>query len=149
VFPEISPREVTCRRPPRNPQQIIEAERAAYLDELPEPEPDWPPDVRAVYRTLRDRLFDWEGVEAQDVIEDCGIGSHDVYSRFRYVKGHGIKGFVVYHRMQLAKRLLRYDSLSVSEVAFAVGYSSPSGFSKTFKRHEGQSPTAFREQEEG
>lgn len=136
--------------PPRNPRQIIEAERSAYIEEhLPEPESDWPPDVRVVYEALRDRLFDWNGVEAQEVIKNCGIRSHDIYSRFRYVTGYGIKEFVIHHQLRLAKRLLWYESLSVSEVAFAVGYSSPSGFSKTFKRHEGQSPTAFREQEEG
>jgi len=40
------------------PSQIIEAERSAYLEELSEADPDWPADVRAVYRKLRDRLFD-------------------------------------------------------------------------------------------
>jgi len=71
-----------------------------------------------------------------------------VYSRFRHVTGHGIKEFVVHHRIRLAKQLLRYESLSVSEIAFAVGYSSPSGFSKTFKRRVGCSPTTYREGEE-
>ncbi len=133
-----------------DPQKIIEAERAAYLDDLPEPESDWPPDVRAVYETLRERLFDWgEIVEAQEVVDECGIGSHEIYGRFRYVTDHGIKEFVVYHRLQLAKRLLCYDSLSVTEIAFAVGYSTPSGFSKTFKRHVGRTPTVFRGREEG
>lgn len=94
-------------------------------------------------------VYSTGGVEAREVVEDCGIGGHDVYSRFRHVTGHGIKEFVVYHRLRLAKRLLRYNSLSVSEIAFAVGYASPSGFSKTFKRHVGSSPTAFRRREEG
>ena len=128
------------------PLQIIDAEQAAYVDELPEPDPNWPPDVRTVYRALRDRLFDWEGGEAQEVLDDCGIGSHDVYSRFRHCTGFGIKEFVVHHRIEFAKRLLRYESPTVSQVAFAVGYDSPSGFSKTFKRRVGRSPTDFLEQ---
>ena len=135
--------------PPRDPQHIVEAERAAYHDELPAPAPDWPPDVRAVYETLLDRLFDWKDVQAQEVVVECGIGSRDIYGRFRHCIGYGIKEFVVHHRLQLAKRLLDHESLSITDVAFAVGYTSPSGFSKTFKRHEGQSPTAFRGQVEG
>lgn len=132
----------------RAPSEIIEAERTAYVGDLPESEPDWPPDVCTVYRALRDRLFDW-GVEAQEVIDDCGIGGHDIYSRFRHCTGYGIKEFVILHRLQLGKRLLRHEALSVSQVAFAVGYSSPSGFSKTFKRRVGCSPTAHRKRQEG
>lgn len=135
--------------PPRNPQQIIKTERAAYLDDLPEPEPDWPSDVRVVYETLRDQLFETGEIRAKTVVDECGITSHDIYSRFRYFTGHGIKEFAIYHRLELAKRLLRYDWLSVTGIAFAVGYSTPSGFSKTFKRRVGQSPTAFRVQKEG
>lgn len=131
------------------PGEIVEAERTAYREELPGPDSDWPQDVRVVYVKLLDRLFDWGGVEAQEILDDCGIGGHDAYSRFRHVTGHGIKGFVVHHRMQLAKRLLRYDALSISDVAFAVGYDSPSGFSKTFKRRVGRCPTVFREHGEG
>ena len=128
------------------PSQIIEAERSAYLEELSEADPDWPADVRAVYRKLRDRLFDWGGVEAQKILADCGIRGHDVYSRFRHVTGHGIKEFVVHHRIELAKRLLRYESLTVSQVAMAVGYDSPGGFCATFKRHSGKTPGAFRQE---
>lgn len=43
----------------RTPSEMIEAERAAHREELPDPDEDWPPHVRAVYRALRDRLFDW------------------------------------------------------------------------------------------
>lgn len=45
----------------RAPREVIEAERTAYLENLPEPGSDWPPDVRAVYETLRERLFEWGG----------------------------------------------------------------------------------------
>jgi len=131
-------------RSDNRPPEIIKAERTAYLDELSEPDPDWPPDVRTVYRTCRERLFEM-GLEAQDVVAECGIGSHDVYSRFRHCTGYGIKEFIVHHRLQLAKRLLRYESLSVTQVAFAVGYVSSSGFCATFRRHVGCPPTEFRE----
>lgn len=50
----------------RAPSEIIEAERTEYLGELPTPESDWPPDVRVVYETLRERLFDWGGGRGPD-----------------------------------------------------------------------------------
>lgn len=132
--------------PPQDPQQIVEKERRAYLDELPTPDPDWPPDVRVVYRILRERLFDWGGVQARDVVEECGIRSHDIYSRFNYVTGYGIKEFVVFHRLELAKRLLRHEFLKITQIAMAVGYDSLGGFCATFKRRVGQTPTVFQKQ---
>lgn len=130
-------------------QEVIEAERTAYLEGLPEPQPNWPPDVRVVYRTVVDQLFDWGGVEAQEVLEECGIGSHDIYSRFRFCTGHGIKVFVIHHRLGLAKCLLSDERLSVTQIAIAVGYSSCGGFSATFRRRVGETPTKWREGGEG
>jgi AraC-like DNA-binding protein len=43
-----------------------------------------------------------------------------------------------------AKRLLRETPWSVTEIAFALGFSEPNHFSHFFKKMEGQSPVQFR-----
>jgi AraC family transcriptional activator of pobA len=43
-----------------------------------------------------------------------------------------------------ARRLLRYGSLSVAEVGYALGFTDPAYFSRFFARHVGVSPAAFR-----
>ncbi|MGB5982534.1 MAG: AraC family transcriptional regulator [Nonlabens sp.] len=43
-----------------------------------------------------------------------------------------------------AKRLLLYSNKSAEEIAFELGYSEPSHFSKFFKKHVGFSPLSFR-----
>jgi len=43
-----------------------------------------------------------------------------------------------------AKRLLLYSTKSNDEIAMELGYSDGSHFSKFFKKHEGQSPSAFK-----
>lgn len=128
---------------PSSPHLRIEDEKAAYVESLSS-DPDWPPDVRAVYDELQNRLFEI-GLEARDVVEGCGIHSHGVYSRFRYFTGHGIRAFLVHHRLRLARRLLRHESLTVTQIAFAVGYASSSGFCTTFKRRIGCTPIAYRD----
>lgn len=45
-----------------------------------------------------------------------------------------------------AKRLLFYTSNSIAEVAFQLGFSDKSNFSKYFKRYTGLTPTAFKKQ---
>jgi AraC family transcriptional regulator of arabinose operon len=51
-------------------------------------------------------------------------------------------------KMEHAKLLLKYSSLSVSDVAEAVGYSSIYYFSKYFKNHFNVSPTEYKKSAE-
>ena len=48
-------------------------------------------------------------------------------------------------RIANAKRLLIYSSISLSEIAYKVGFKSIHYFSRRFKESEGLSPSAFRE----
>lgn len=43
-----------------------------------------------------------------------------------------------------AKRLLKFTSLQIGEIAFKVGFDDPSYFVKYFKRHVGHAPTSYR-----
>jgi AraC-like DNA-binding protein len=47
-------------------------------------------------------------------------------------------------RMQLARELLASGQGSVTEICFALGYSSPGSFSSLFNRCAGEPPQAFR-----
>ena len=47
-------------------------------------------------------------------------------------------------RMQHARELLAGDSLPVRQVAASVGYPQPAQFAKSFRRHHGQPPSAYR-----
>jgi transcriptional regulator GlxA family with amidase domain len=50
-------------------------------------------------------------------------------------------------RIQSASRLLRTTSMSVAQVAAAVGYQSESAFSRVFKQRVGRAPSAWRRRE--
>lgn len=73
-----------------------------------------------MYEALQDRLFEL-GLEAQDVVEGCGFGNHNVYTRFGYFTRHGIKELILVHRMELAKRLLKRSQVPIGKIALAVG----------------------------
>ncbi|WP_425045219.1 helix-turn-helix domain-containing protein [Primorskyibacter sp. S87] len=47
-------------------------------------------------------------------------------------------------RLELASRLLTIGDTNISEIAFSLGYSSPSNFSRAFRAKSGQSPAEFR-----
>ena len=52
--------------------------------------------------------------------------------------------FLSRRRLELAKRLLAVDNLSVTEVCFETGYSSLGSFSAKFHAAVGRSPSAWR-----
>lgn len=132
-----------------SPSEIIEREKTTYREKFfRAPDSDWPPDVCAVYRSLLHRIFE-EGLNAQMIVAELGIRTNDIYSRFKHYTGCGIKEPMVHHRLRLAKRLLQNTSLSVTQIAFAIGYASPSGFCTTFRRYENCTPTEFRQYEQG
>lgn len=47
-------------------------------------------------------------------------------------------------RLQKAQALLRQSTLSVSEVAYETGFTSPTYFSRTFSRETGMPPSEYR-----
>ena len=51
-------------------------------------------------------------------------------------------------RLETAAKLLRYSSQPINEIAYRVGYDTPSAFSKGFKKLFGLSPTAVRKQKD-
>ena len=51
-------------------------------------------------------------------------------------------------RMDKAAAMLKKTDMSVSDVAAAVGYGDQLAFSKIFKQYYGESPRAFRENED-
>ena len=64
--------------------------------------------------------------------------------RFNALVGKTPMEFLAEWRMQLARRWLERDRLSVAEVAERCGYQSETAFSKAFKRIAGVGPGEFR-----
>jgi len=66
---------------------------------------------------------------------------------FSEVCGITIERFAILHRVEYAKELLCYSQLTTSEIAYTLGYSSPSHLSAQFKQQTGMTPKAFSELE--
>ncbi|MFI6867551.1 AraC family transcriptional regulator [Nocardia sp. NPDC050406] len=64
--------------------------------------------------------------------------------RFTELMGRPPLGYLTDYRMDEAEDLLADTDLTVAQVAKAVGYADPFGFSAAFKRYRGMSPSAFR-----
>lgn len=69
-----------------------------------------------------------------------GLNRNKLAYGFKHVYGLTTTQFLQMQRMDQAMRLLRTGQYNVSEVAIAVGYSDPGGFTKLFRKHFGLLP---------
>ena len=58
--------------------------------------------------------------------------------------GKNTQEHIHFHLLEKAKNLLVSSNLSVSEIAYELGYEYPQNFSKLFKKKVGTTPTDFR-----
>lgn len=65
-------------------------------------------------------------------------------SVFSRVEGKSIQHFQQDIKIERVKELLEYDELSISEIAFDLGYSSAAYLSTQFKRSTGYSPSKYK-----
>lgn len=90
-----------------------------------------------------------EGEERENLPELMTARFHLSYpslSRmFSEVEGRSIENYFVNLRVERVKELIKYQQLSLSEIAYVVGYSSVSHLSRQFKQVTGLTPSQFRE----
>jgi AraC-like DNA-binding protein len=63
---------------------------------------------------------------------------------FSEVEGNTIEHFFISQKIERIKELLTYDELSLKEIAFKLGYSSPAYLSSQFKKQTGFTPGHFK-----
>lgn len=64
---------------------------------------------------------------------------------FSSVEGVTIEHYFISQKIEKAKELLVYDELTLTQIAFRLGYSSVAHLSRQFKKVTGQTPSQFRQ----
>ena len=64
---------------------------------------------------------------------------------FSSVENITIEHFVILQKIEKVKELLRYGELTLSEIAYKLGYNSVNHLSSQFKKHTGLTATQFKE----
>ncbi len=75
-----------------------------------------------------------------ELARQCGTNKNKLNSDFRQVFGTNVFEFLRNSRLKYAKDLLECGDMSVSEVAFEVGYEHARNFARAFKNHFGTNP---------
>ena len=73
------------------------------------------------------------------------ISRVQLYRKTKAILGVSISDYIQNIRLEKAKTLLQETQLTISEIAYATGFSSPNYFSTSFKNKFDNSPKAYRE----
>ena len=85
-----------------------------------------------------------ENLRIEDMAEAVGLGRSVFYSKMKELVGVSPSDFLKQLRMQRACQLVANSKLTISEIAYAVGFTDPKYFSKCFKKETGKTPSAYR-----
>ena len=82
----------------------------------------------------------------EELARRCLMNPTTLKAVFKAVYGDSLASHMKEHRLEKAAELLRHGDQSVSEIAAAVGYDSPSRFSAAFRERYHMLPTEYRKQ---
>lgn len=84
------------------------------------------------------------GFNVDSLCRLSGTGSKLLYRKIKAMTGLTTVAYIRSLRMQKAAALLAKGTMTVSEVMYAVGFSSPSYFTKCFQEEHGMPPSEYR-----
>ena len=73
------------------------------------------------------------------------IWNINIEGNVRESTGETLTDFILKEKTEEAKRLLRYSDKSLTAIGSYLGFSSPSHFSRIFRKYAGSSPHEYRE----
>jgi signal transduction histidine kinase/DNA-binding response OmpR family regulator len=85
-----------------------------------------------------------EEFSIESIYKQMNISKVQLYRKVKALIGTNINEYILNTRLQKARYFLQHEDISVAEVAYRTGFSSPAYFSTVFKYKLGVSPTAFK-----
>ena len=96
--------------------------------------------LQEVFQIIKDHM-DNENFKVDDIANKVGFSRSQLHRKLKALLDKSANQLIVEIRMNEAYRLLKNKADSVSQVAYSVGYSNLSYFSKRFKKKFGVLPS--------
>jgi len=75
--------------------------------------------------------------------KEVGLSKTHLNRKLRVLTNLSTHGFMLNLRLKRAAQLLKKKAATISEIAYSVGFESPSKFAKAFRKHFGKPPSDF------
>ncbi|WP_239060767.1 two-component regulator propeller domain-containing protein [Bacteroides sp. 519] len=103
--------------------------------------------MEKIMKTINEHLAD-SSLNVEMLAASVGMSRVHMHRKLKELTGQSARDFIKSIRLKQAATLLREDGLTVSEVAYAIGFTNVSHFSNSFKEFTGMSPTEYKDKAE-
>ncbi len=116
--------------------ELIEDRRARIIERI----------KKTIIKTIYDdKIIRDSKINFSELIEkEVNLEYHYVSSLFSSLESITIEQFIILQKIERAKELLKYGELTLSEIAYKLGYSSVPHLSSQFKKITGMTASQFK-----
>ena len=94
------------------------------------------------HKLIKEKMQDPD-LNVESIGREMGLSRVQLYRKLKSLTNSSPNELLRRIRLERASALLASGSLTVSEISYEVGFSSPSYFAKCYKEQYGESPTDF------
>ncbi len=95
--------------------------------------------LRNLTKTVLDNLEN-EQFGVEELASQTGISRSHLHRKLKLLKGKSVSQFIREVRLEEAMKMLQHEVATASEIAYRVGFTSPSYFFKSFQKYYGFPP---------
>ena len=127
-------------------RQLLKEKYAIGLSEYVEIKTDNVQDRRFInhFISFIEENLNSPDLNVQVISQEMGLSRVQLYRKIKALMGISVSDYIKKVRLNQAKRLITEEGLSLAEVAYKIGYTSPSYFSTAFKQFFGESPSEYK-----
>lgn len=101
------------------------------------------PLCRAVISYVQENYSD-PSLSNEQIAKALHYSSHHLNLVMQRELGESLHGYLLSHRLEIAKNMLESTDRPISDIAFSIGFCSAAHFTKTFRKAENCTPKAYR-----
>jgi YesN/AraC family two-component response regulator len=98
--------------------------------------------LQRLMRILEENIMDAD-FNVSSLVREIGMSRPVLFRKTKMLTGLSVIDLIRNVRLKKAEMLLKQKKLSISEVAFTVGFSDPKYFSKSFRNQFGKPPSQY------
>lgn len=95
------------------------------------------------FNSIIEQRMGESGLNVEDIGKDMGLSRVQLYRKIKSLTNFAPNELLRICRLKKAASLLASSEMTVAEICYEVGFSSPSYFTKCYKEQYGESPTDF------
>ncbi len=85
-----------------------------------------------------------EKLDLDKLASIASVSKHHFHRLIKVYLGEPLGIYINRIKVETGAKLLKYSDSSISEIAYKIGYETPTSFNKSFKKQFGVTPTQFR-----